>query len=417
MCPIDRSPLGISRRSFLKGTGASLGVAPLLAGGAGNALAASRPGDIARRAGINCRTRLVLLGTTGGVSWFSGSNRASSSSALVVGDAIYLIDLGQGSTYRLSQAFNEETGEASSTFLKEVRALFFTHLHQDHIADYPTLLLIGPGAGLGSRKDPVTAKTIPLKVYGPCDRGQLEIDKTQFEDRGGQVIYTDSSNPSLITPTPGTRQMTETIWQAFAQTLNDMTLDNGYPDFRRLVDITEIGSPLSAQSDDRNVTCPAMSPFHVYTDDSIQVTATLVNHHQVYPSFAYRFDTDDGSVVFSGDTGKDTNGNLQLLADSADILVHEVIDPVWIEAKFGANPKPPMDMLKTHMQESHTTIDDVGGVAAACRVKTLVLNHIVPGNAPISHLQRARQGFSGKVIVGDDLMEIGVGEARQSMVF
>jgi hypothetical protein len=32
-------------------------------------------------------------------------------------------------------------------------------------------------------------------------------------------------------------------------------------------------------------------------------------------------------------------------------------------------------------------------------------------------LQRARQGFSGKVIVGDDLMEIGVGEARQSMVF
>lgn len=430
------NPSAVSRRNFLKCTGSSIAAAPLLAGLAepaesqgtlpaekprrpqvahGSAAGSSANG-VTPHGAVNRRTRLVLLGTTGGVSWFAGSNRASSSSALVVDGEIYLIDLGQGATYRLSQAFNAETGEASSTFLKNVRALFFTHLHQDHIADYPNLLLIGPGAGLASRTDPVTAKPIPLKVYGPCNRGQLEIDKTHFTERGGQVIYTDSSIPALVTPTPGTEQMTALIWQAYAQTINDMTLDNGYPDFRSLVEVTEIGSPLTTQTDDRNVTCPAMAPFDVYSDDRVRVTATLVNHHQVYPSFAFRFDTADGSVVFSGDTGRNTNGNLQLLADGADVLVHEVIDPAWIDAKFGVNPQPPMDMLKTHMLESHTSIDDVGAVAEACRVKTLVLNHIVPANTPISQLQRANAGFSGKLIVGDDLMKIGVGEARQTLL-
>jgi ribonuclease BN (tRNA processing enzyme) len=71
-----------------------------------------------------------------------------------------------------------------------------------------------------------------------------------------------------------------------------------------------------------------------------------------------------------------------------------------------------MAALKTHMLESHTTIDEVGTVAKNCNVKTLVLNHIVPGNTPISHLRQAKQNFSGKLIIGQDLMGIGVGMAR-----
>jgi ribonuclease BN (tRNA processing enzyme) len=86
----------------------------------------------------------------------------------------------------------------------KLKALFLTHLHQDHTADYPTLLVIGPGAGLGSRKDPLTGKPVPLKVYGPCNRGQLEKDKTSFVARGGQFVYSDSADPAKITPTPGT---------------------------------------------------------------------------------------------------------------------------------------------------------------------------------------------------------------------
>lgn len=376
----------------------------------------------------NCKTRLVLLGTTGGVSWFPKTNRASSSSALVVGDSIYIIDLGQGSTARLTEAFNTgnfvdspggKIEDGSSTFLKNVKVVFFTHLHMDHTSDYPAFLLIGPGTGLGTTADPVTKQTIkdPVKVIGPCNRGMLEADNTNFTERGGQVIYTDGSDPALITPTPGIRQMTVLIWQAFAQTINDITLDDGYPDFKSLVDVIEIGGtepgdiPLPVIAlDPNNDTCPEMDPFEIYHDDQVRVTATLVDHHQVYPSFAFRFDTDDGSVVFSGDTGPNTKGNLQKLAKGADILVHEVIDQAWIDQKFGT-PKPgsQMDALKTHMLESHTAIDAVGSVAEDCNVSVLILNHIVPGNTPDAHLIQAKQNFTGELIIGEDLMQIGFG--------
>ncbi len=368
-------------------------------------------------------TRLVLLGTTGGVSWWPGTDRASSSSALVVGDTIYIVDLGQGSAARLSQAFNKgETGSTTSTFLEDARALFFTHLHPDHIADYPSLLVIGPGSGLGTRTDPETGEVsiIPLVVIGPADRGAIEVDKSQYLNRSGTVIHTDSADPALVTATPGTRLMTSHIWQAYAQAINDMTLDNAYRDYTKLVEVREIGGSepgdieflVPAVDLPNSTTCAAMDPFEVYRDKNVVVTATLVDHHQVFPSFAYRFDTEDGSVVFSGDTGSDTRGNLENLSAGADILVHEVIDRDWIDERFGyPGEGTPAYALKTHLLTSHTTIDEVGSVATNCSVGTLVLNHFVPAEIDPVKLTRVRQNFTGKLIIGEDLMEIGVGKA------
>lgn len=95
----------ISRRTFLKGAGV-LAATPLLAGFGGRALAASSPSVKTQSGADNYRTKLVLLGTAGGPFWWPDSNRVATSSALVVGDAIYLIDLGHGAAYRLAQAFN-----------------------------------------------------------------------------------------------------------------------------------------------------------------------------------------------------------------------------------------------------------------------------------------------------------------------
>lgn len=119
----------------------------------------------------------------------------------------------------------------------------------------------------------------------------------------------------------------------------------------------------------------------------------------------------NGSVVFSGDTGPNTNGNLQVLARGADILVHEVIDTEWVDFRFGTDPKEGTRAyaLRQHMLNSHTPIEQVGTVAESCGVRTLVLNHLVPGVIPMSRLREARSGFSGKLIVGSDLMQIGVG--------
>lgn len=367
-------------------------------------------------------TKLVLLGTTGGVTWYPGVDSASSSSALLVGDTLYIIDLGQGSTSKLAQAFNTKTSDSgTSTFLENARALFFTHLHQDHIAEYPSLLLIGPGTGLGTRTDPVTGNVtiVPLVVIGPADRGALEIDKSHYIDRKGTIIYTDSADPSQVTPTPGTRQMTNLILQAFAQTINDMTLDNAYRDFTKLIEIREIGGnqqgdiyfPVPEVDLANSTTCAAMDPFEVYRDENVVVTAILVDHHQVYPAFAYRFDMSDGSVVFSGDTGPDTRGNLEKLSEGADILVYEVIDRAWIDERMGyPDETSPAYALKTHLLTAHTTIDAVGSVATNCSVDTLVLNHIVPGNTPDSHLEQAKANFTGRLIIGKDMMVIGIGK-------
>lgn len=412
------------RRSLHKGVGA-LPSAPLSMGSGGRAAFAASSGVKKNRGAGNFNTRLVLLGTTGGMTWWPGSDRASASQALVVGDALYIIDLGFGATRRLAEAFNwgnfvtvngEKTQLELSRFLSNVKAVFFTHLHMDHLGDYPTFLEIGARAGLGAPN--------PLPIIGPGNRGRLEENRSGY---CGTIIKTDSADPAQVTATPGTRQMTHLLLQAFAQTFNDCARDEGYPDLAKILDVREIGDPKTIPwpagfvPPDPNKpwttaeTCPAMDPFEIYKDDLVRVTATLVDHYEVYPSFAFRFDTDDGSLVISGDTGPDTRGNLQKLAKGADVLVHEVIDDLWIESTFkGVKEGEPAWPLYHHVITAHTTTLDVGKVAEQCQVKTLVLSHIAPGNTPVARLKKAQRHFSGRLIIGEDLLQVGVGRARGS---
>ncbi|MBR7560488.1 MBL fold metallo-hydrolase, partial [Mycobacterium tuberculosis] len=71
-------------------------------------------------------------------------------------------------------------------------------------------------------------------------------------------------------------------------------------------------------------TAPRMSPFTVVEDDRVKVTAVLVPHGPVFPAFAFRFDTDHGSITLSGDTRE--SDNLVNLAQGTDVLIHEAIN-------------------------------------------------------------------------------------------
>lgn len=150
-----------------------------------------------------------------------------------------------------------------------------------------------------------------------------------------------------------------------------------------------------------------MEPFTFFEDDRVRVSAILVDHAPVFPALAYRFDSDDGSIVFSGDTGP--TPNLVKLARGADVLVHEVIDPAWPESLF---PEPRTDAqegLYQHLIQSHTLIEDLGPIAQEAGVGTLVLSHMVPGNRPDSTWEGCSAGFDGRLVIGHDLDVVGVG--------
>jgi ribonuclease Z len=59
----------------------------------------------------------------------------------------------------------------------------------------------------------------------------------------------------------------------------------------------------------------------------------------------------------------------------------------------------------------HSSIRDAAATAANCGVGTLVLTHLVPGPAPGTESEWAdegAEGFSGTIIVAEDLMNIPV---------
>ena len=142
----------------------------------------------------------------------------------------------------------------------------------------------------------------------------------------------------------------------------------------------------------------------VFKDDRVSVRAAHNDHPPIEHSLAYRFDSADRSIVVSGDTS--CSDAVVALAKDADVLVHEVVDRAYAES--GKGPYTPG--IRRHILASHTSPEDVGRVAAAARVKTLVLSHFVPNEiAEITDdmwTAGVKKHFSGKVIAGRDLMEI-----------
>ncbi|EHQ99529.1 MBL fold metallo-hydrolase [Bradyrhizobium sp. WSM471] len=389
----------LTRRGFIAGSAISL-FAPMISSAvAGDGSVDTRiqlaqiSGDVS-----NSRSRLILLGTSGGPTWYPNSDQSGISSVVAVGDAYYIVDCGEGAGKRLQQAISP----ASSRFMDDrVRALFLTHLHSDHTVDYANLLFIGLFVGLDRR-------STPFKVFGPGRRGQMA---PVFSLPGTSAPTVPIINPE--NPTPGIKDMTGYLYQAFATDLNDRMRDNGKPNLEAVVEVHDIDIPAIAGFKSPNETpSPPMEPFKIFEDDRVRVSATLVDHAPVWPAFAYRFDTDDGSIVFSGDTGRCEN--LIKLAKGADVLVHEVIVTSAIYRAFPTPRSVANEGLVQHLLNAHTQVEEVGAVAEAAGVKKLVLSHIVPGNATREQLLPAGKGFSGELVIGRDLMQIGIGQTAAS---
>ncbi|MDR7303653.1 MBL fold metallo-hydrolase [Haloactinomyces albus] len=336
---------------------------------------APEPARAARPVGSG-RSGLTLIGAGGGPPPWGG--RSGISSAIQVEDRTYLIDLGHGAFEGTHKAGIEASG---------IRSVFVTHLHSDHIADLYTVPWLRHGG--------IRSVDGPIDLYGPGPAGALPPPNPP--DRQVSTVSPDN-------PTPGTVDFIDKAIEASAYDLNIRMRDEAWPDIRSVLRAHDIALPEVGASATGNL-WPDMDPFTVLENDDVKVSATLVQHPPVFPSFAFRFDTDDGSVVFSGDTS--ASANLVRLADDVDILVHEVIDLDWV-----AEQNVPDSLLK-HLAASHTDVNRVGAIAERAGAKTLVLNHLVPGDPSSVNdgqwLRRAQRGYSGKVILGHDLMQLDIG--------
>jgi ribonuclease BN (tRNA processing enzyme) len=188
---------------------------------------------------------------------------------------------------------------------------------------------------------------------------------------------------------PGLQKMTQDFFEYMKFDIETRIEDEGRPDLRKLV-----------------VAHDFAAPGVVLQNDDVRVSSCLVRHPPIKQAYAYRFDAKDRSVVVSGDTTYAPE--LAAFAKGADVLVHEVMYLPGVESLL--KRVPTASRLRAHLLASHTIPEDVGKVAAAAGVKTLVLSHFVPGDDPsITDEQWAegvRRFFKGRIIVGKDLMEI-----------
>ena len=180
------------------------------------------------------QTKVVLLGT-GTPRPFP--DRSGPATAIVIGDRVYLVDFGPG-VIRRAAAAAEEKGVAALN-PANIKVAFVTHLHSDHTAGLPDLILT-----------PWVMGRSQLDIYGPG----------------------------------GTEDMTSHVLAAWRQDIDI-----------RMKGLEHRETPPGVRAHD-------VKAGVVYKDDRVTVTAFKVPHGEWPEAFGYRFDTPDRSIVISGDT-------------------------------------------------------------------------------------------------------------------
>ena len=228
-----------------------------------------------------------------------------------------------------------------------LRSIFITHHHPDHNIEYGPLLVIGWIQGM--RPD--------LRAFGP----------------------------------PPLKQMTEDFLRAYKTTIGFWAEDFKLNPLG-MIDVGEVSAA-----------------GLVTQDDTVKVSAIIVEHPPVKPALGYRFDFKDRSIAFSGDTAP--LDAVAKMAKGADVLVHEAMYlpavESYVRSQIAKGEPGTLADFMAHMKADHTPVEDVGRIAHEAGVKTLVLSHLTPAIESISDetwRAAAAKYFKGEIIIGHDLM-------------
>jgi len=222
-----------------------------------------------------------------------------------------------------------------------INHLFITHHHYDHISDYGDFVLVSW----------ISGRSTPLKVFGPR----------------------------------GTKHITDLLFRQVYKTDIESRLRSGSVKSWLDIDVKEVGKGL------------------VLTSDGWTVTSNFVDHWRTrFPDFkvdslAFRIDSQEGSVVFSGDTMPCKE--IVDLSKGADLLIHECY----------LTDDESEDARRRGVTYGHTTSSQLGRIARDASVKKLVLTHFRP-NRTLELLEMMKRDvektFNGEVVLGEDLMQL-----------
>lgn len=293
--------------------------------------------------------QFVTLGTGGGP--VIRVKRSEPANAVVVGDAVYLFDVGDGTLRQLA---------AASLPLERVRAVFLSHHHIDHNGGLAPLIV--------TRWLIVSREPVP--VIGP----------------------------------PGTVELVKGIAKGYRST--------------ELAPITIGGPkmpPIVSSTSPRDLPAETADAVEIYRDTNVRVSAITNDHYHFAAgseeakrsrSYSFRIEAGGRVFVYSGDTGP--SRNLEKLAQGADVLVSEVIDLAGMSSQIrGGRPAAENSPLIAHLEQDHLTPAQVGRIAAAAHVKSVVLTHLVPGadreTTTSQYTDGVKQQFAGPVVAANDL--------------
>jgi ribonuclease BN (tRNA processing enzyme) len=282
----------------------------------------------------------------------SEAERAQPSNALMVNGQIYLVDAGDGVVAQLAKA-----GHA----LRSVRAVFLSHLHFDHTGGM--FGVVGLRAQLQQRG--------AFQVYGP----------------------------------PGTKALVEGLLAAAGP---GMAAAYGIPGETWSADIEGIelvgGETISLPGFE--VTVASNSHYRLAETDE---------RHSDGVGLSFRFDLEDRSIVYTGDTGP--SESVVELAAGVDILVSEMIDVPAVLAQMGiaggegryeaALAGEPMSSFERHMYLHHMTPTQVGELARDAGVKRVIATHYAPNpttdDAVQAFLDTIGASYAGPAELAKDL--------------
>lgn len=264
-----------------------------------------------------------------------------------VAGELLLFDCGPATTHKLVKA---------GLWPTNVNYVFFTHHHFDHDVDYPCFLLC--------RWDQSIGKEEVLRVFGPT--------------------ITETLTQGII----GEDGIFAHDWKARVN----------HPASQRVY--VNRGGTLPRPAP--VVTASDIGPGVVHESENWKVTAAPAEHVQPYlDSLAYRVDSDEGSVVITGDT--QPCSSVVELARGADVMLCMCWDHQDVMEAVGEST-------------GQTGTVNAGKMAEQAGVSTLVLVHTGPGltrdGEPQKALDDIARVYAGTTLLASELDVIPIDRAQ-----